>query len=193
MADISNLNLAANEPLNLDDYATIGGGGGSKFPRKGRYTLRAVESFPSEAFGTSKAGALTVQIDPTIVGPTNEGKQMKFTRISAKAFSRGGKSVSQVGDYLKACGVAGSLSNPQAIADAVEQTAGAIFEADLDWRAYGKESDGSVVELDGMENFPVREDGSHIPYVESKTVTDETGAPKKFWANLQIQRFHPRA
>lgn len=192
MADISSLNLAANEPLDLDTYATAGGGGNSKFPRKGRYTLRAVDSFPQEAFGTSKAGALTVQIDPTIIGPTNEGKVLKFTRISAKAYQRAGKPVSKVGDYLKACGVSGNLSNAQAIADAVEATAGAVFEADLDWRAYGKEADGTVVERDGMENFPTREDGSFIPYIESTTLLDEAGKPKKFWANLEIAWFHAR-
>ena len=192
MANIAELNLAPNEPLNLDDYATVGGGGNSKFPRKGQYTLRAADAFPQEAFGTSKAGALTVQIDPTIVGPTNEGKTLKFTRISAKTYQRKGKSVSKVGDYLKACGVSGNLNNAQAIADAVETTAGEIFEAGIDWRAYGKEADGTVVELEGMENFPTREDGSFIPYVESKTLTNEDGTAKKFWANLEITYFVPR-
>ena len=172
----------------MDNYASLGSG--RKFPVKGRYTLRTAESFPAEAFGTSRAGALTVQIDPTIVGPNSEGRILKYTRISGKSFKRGATSVSQIGDYLKSVGVTGTFGNWQQLADAVEQTAGRIFEADLDWRAYDK-STGRTIE--GMESFPSDGNGGHVPYVLSETEKDEEGNFKRIWANLEVTRFIPLA
>ena len=186
MASIAELNIAPSEPVNLDSYKL--GGAGRKFPGKGRYQLRAVESFTAESFGSNRdKTALTVQIDPTIVGPTNEGYQLRFTRVSGKTYKRGNDTVSQLGDYLKACGFTGTVpGDPQAQADLVEQTAGRVFEADLDWRAWDK-STGQTIK--GMQNFPKNEDGSHVPYVVSETDVDEDGNPRKIWANLEIVRF----
>lgn len=130
------------------------------------------------------------------MGPVGEGKQLKFTSVSAKAFQRGGKTVSQLGDYLKACGLTGQLSgDPQAQADAAEQTAGAVFEADLNWRLYakGENEDGSPLIIDGMENFPADGKGGFMPYVMSKGQVDAEGNPKRLWANLTIERFVPRS
>lgn len=192
-ADISNLNLQASEALDLDSYPVAGAG--KKFPPKGRYTLRATESFTSESFGESKAGALTIQIDPTIVGPIGEGRTLKYTRISAKTWkdTKTGKVRSQLGDYLKACGQSGSVSgNPQEQANAAEQTAGATFEAYLDWRLFAKGAnpDGSDLVIEGMENFPQDPNGGHVPFIPSPTQTDPaTGEAKRLWANLVIDGF----
>jgi hypothetical protein len=190
MASISNLNLQPSEDLNLDTYAVTSGGSGKTFPPKGRYTLRVRENFPNEAFGATKAGALSVAIDPTIVGPVGEGRQLKFTRLSAKTFKRGNSEASQLGDFLKACGITGVVpGDPQKLADLAESTANRTFEADLDWEAYAKNPDGSVVDVKGMQNFPKRDDGSYQPYLLSDHETDEQGQPKKIFANLRIQRF----
>ena len=186
-ADISQLGgLQPSEPLDFDIYQSASEG--RPFPKKGRYTLRAPDAFPSTAFGVSKAGALSVQIDPTIVGPTNEGFTLRFTRVSAKTWQRRDGVVSQLGDYLKACGRTGKLSSdPQEQADAAAETANAIYEADLDWRVYEK---GTGFVLDGMEKFPSDGNGGHLPYVPSPTVKDETtGEPKMLRANLQVTRF----
>jgi hypothetical protein len=192
MANISDLNITPTETLNLDDYATVGGG--KKFPVAGRYTLRAAESFPREAFGSNKAGnALTIQIDPTIVGPTNEGYQLRFSsgRISAKTYQRKGKWVSQLGDFLKAVGETGEVpGDPQEQANMVERTAGRVFEAGLDWRAWDP---STQTETEGMENFPSDGNGGHLPYLLSATQKDEDGNPKKIWANLQIVYFVPQS
>lgn len=198
MADISALgNLAPSEALDLDGYQ-LSTGAPKPFPRKGRYTLRARESFPADAFGKSKADALTVQIDPTIVGPTNEGFQLRFTRVSAKVYERGGVKVSQLGDYLKACGVTGRLSTPQEQANAAEATANLTFEAYLDWRLYakgeGRDDEGNPTGTDliisGMENFPKDEDGNPRPYVGSVIGrVDADGNPFVYRANLEIKRF----
>lgn len=194
MASIGNFDIVPAEPLNLDDYPTIGGRKERKFPNKGRYTLRTTDSFTEESFAPNKANtALTFAINPVIVGPTNEGYELKFNsgRISGKVYQRKGKSASQLGDYLKAVGVAGSVpGDPQAQADIVERTAGELFEASLDWRAYDKSTGRSV---EGMESFPADGHGGYLPYILSEAELDDNGDPKKIWANVEIAFFIPKS
>ena len=190
MADISALgNLAASEPLDLDGYKLSGGA--RPFPKKGRYTLRARGEFPAEAFGRSAAGALTVQIDPTIASGPNEGFQLRFTRVSSKVYQRGDSKVSQLGDYLKACGITGRIADDQDAANKAEQTANLTFDAYLDWRLYaaGELEGGAPLVIDGMDNFPKDEAGNPVPYVQSKVKVGEDGEPQVLRANLQIKRF----
>lgn len=186
MADISHLGgLNPVEALDLENYAD-NKESTFRLPPKGRYTLRAPESFPPAAFGRTKAGSLQVQIDPTIAGPTNEGFTVRFVKISAKTFDRSGTKVSQVGDYLRACGFKGTLSDEQAIADAIEMTAGSLYEAKLDWRAYNKRTGWS---LEGMERFPRNEDGTYQSWVTDPAEvgkTDENGRPLRVLASLFI-------
>jgi hypothetical protein len=199
MANISQFDIAPAEPLDLNDYPTIGGGSstGKKFPVKGRYTLRTTDSFTEESFAPNKANtALTFALNPVIVGPTNEGYTLKFSsgRISGKVYQRKGRPASQLGDYLKAVGITGTVpGDPQAQADLVESTAGMIFEAGLDWRAYDK---STGTEVAGMENFPSDGKGGHLPYLLSETETevDRNGntVPKKIWANVEIAFFVPK-
>ena len=187
MADLSHLGgLNPVEALDLANYAD-NKESTFRLPAKGRYTLRAPESFPPAAFGRTKGGALSIQIDPTIVGPTSDGFTVRFTKVSAKPFKRDGVTVSQVGDYLRACGFKGTLADEQEIADAVESTAGAIYEANLDWRAYYKDG----FSLQGMQRFPRLADGSYQSWVEHPTEKDENGNPVRVRANLIIDRFVP--
>jgi hypothetical protein len=188
MADLSHLGgLNPVEALDLDNYAD-NKESTFRLPAKGRYTLRAPESFPPAAFGRTNAGALKIQIDPTIVGPAHEGFTVRFVNISAKPYKRDGKTVSQVGDYLRAVGFVGVLADEQSIADAVEASAGTIYEAKLDWRAYSK----SGFSLQGMERFPKLADGTYQSWVEDPTLKDEKGNPVKVRANLIIDRFIPQ-
>lgn len=187
--DISGLgNLTTSEPLDMDTYAD------SKestfqLPEKGRYIVRAPESFPPTAFGSTQLGHLKIQVDPTIVGPKHENFTIRFTNISAKPFERSGARVSQVGDYLRACGRRGSLpGDPQAIADAVAATAGTTYQVDIDWKAYNKTTGFSVV---GMNNFPKTADGKPQPWVEDPGDTDENGSPKRLRANIEVKRYVP--
>jgi hypothetical protein len=175
MADISALGtLSPVETLDLENYAdqreTF------VLPRKGVYTLQAPESFPAAAFSATRAGYLSAQIDPTIMGPSNVGFKLRFIKVSAKPFSRSGKTVSQMGDYLRACGIKQRLASPQELANAVEATANQMYQAVLDWRAYDKETGFS---LEGMERFPLNDKGEHLPYVEvpGTTWVDEAGNP----------------
>ena len=188
MADISHLgNLNPSEPLDLDTYKL--GSGGRPFPPRGRYTLQAPEQF---TFGKTKAGNLSAQIDPTIVGPAPyDGRQLLYTRVSAKTFESGPrKGASQLGDYLKATGREGALSgDPQQAADAVVETANRTFEAELDWTLYHKPTQ---LKIEGMENFPTNGDGQRQPYIDSPSgELNEDGTPKRVWANLYIRRFLP--
>lgn len=197
MASIGNFNVAPTEPVDIAS-AYPASKPVRRFPNKGWYTLRTIDAFTPESFVPNKAGtALTFQIDPTIVGPTNDGYQLKFSsgRISAKTYTRTdrngqSKTVSQLSDYLKAAGYTGTVpGDAQEQANLVESMAGRTFDALLDWRAYDP---STGTETSGMENFPSDGQGGYLPYLESATVTDEQGKPKKIWANLEIVRFSVR-
>lgn len=193
MADISALgNLAPAEPIDMDMY-NLSTGVSKPFPRKGRYTLRAPESFTAEAFGRTNAGNLSVQIDPSIVGGPSDGYKLRFIRVSAKTYKRGNDTVSQLSDYLKACGQSGRLTgDPQEAADLVEQTANLTYDAFIDWRLFarGHRADGTDWVIDGMENFPKDpKTGEHVPYVQSEVQKGDDGEPLILRANLQVKRF----
>ncbi len=184
MADISS--LGALQPVDMLDLENYSDAKESTFvlPPKGVYQLQAPDTFPSAAYSRTNAGFLSVQIDPTIVGPTGQGMKLRFIKVSAKSFKRSGTTVSQVGDYLRACGFRGKLDDEQKIADAVEATAGQIYQARIDWRAYNKSTGFS---LEGMERFPSDGKGGHLPFVEDPTAVDpETGKPVRLRANLVI-------
>lgn len=180
-------NLVAAEPLDLDQYSEVKDKPKFQLPKKGRYLVRAPESFPDTAFGSTKAGHLKAQIDPTIVGPTNEGFQLRFVSISAKPYERSGGKVSQFGDYLRACGRKGALpGDPQALADAVAATAGQTYYVDIDWKAYNSVTG---MEVRGMENFPVDENGEPQSWIEDPQDLTDDGSPKRLRANLEVRRF----
>lgn len=187
MADLSHLGgLKAVEQLDLDNTYPVAKESTFQLPPKGTYVMRAPDSFPGAAFSRTKADDLSVQIDPTIVGPDHEGFTVRFVKVSAKVFNRNGKGVSQVGDYLKACGFSGVLKGEDQIIEAVETTAGATYQAKLDWRAYNKRTGWT---LEGMERFPKNEDGTHQSWVIDPTEvgkTDDTGRQLRVLANLTI-------
>lgn len=198
MADISALgNLEPTQTLNLNDYAAPKVGTGFRLPKAGRYTLRAPESFTAASFGKSRSNNLTVQIDPTIVGGDHDGFNIRFTRVSAKTYERDGKQVSQLGDYLLACGLGGEVpGDPQAAADAAEQTANATFEAVVDWKA---RDSATGAQVKGMKNFPSDGNGGYQSWTTlvdpstGEVIKDENGDPKRFRANLEIVKFIPAA
>jgi hypothetical protein len=183
-ADISNLsNLQAGEPLDHDIYVD------SKEipppPAKGEYVVRAAEQI---TFGATQAGFLQAQIDPTIVGPTSAGYQLRFTKVSAKPFKRGKATVSQLGDFLRAVyGANGPRpTTPQEQADAASSCAGATFRIFGDWEAYDKETKWT---LKGMENFPLLPNGERDPWVEVPNSAVDGGEPRKVRANFKVDRY----
>lgn len=195
MADISHLTGLQNSgQLSDDTYADV-----DTTPRglpvPGRYTLQAPERFSGEMFAVSRDGFLQARIDPTIVGGERDGYTLRYTRISSKVFDRNGVPASFFGDYLRACGQTADLTgDPQELADAVEETAGATFEADVDWELYarGHGPDGSDLSIRGMRKFPQNPDGSYASVIESETETDpRTNRPKLLFANLRVRRFIP--
>jgi hypothetical protein len=192
MADISHLgNLNPIETLDLGENYAENKRKTFQLPAKGRYTVQAPDSFPPEAFGRTKKNALYVDISPTIVGPTNEGFQLKRQRVYASTWKRDGKLVSGIGDYLIANGVRGVvLSDEQQLADAVEATAGRVYEVDLDWVANNY---STGFETKGMDSFPLLADGTRQSWVPDPTAKDENGNPVKVRAFLEIVRFHPAA
>lgn len=196
-ADISALGtLQPVEPLDLEAYQD-NKESNFQLPPKGRYTVQAPDNFTSEAFGrAARSGALTARVDPTIVGPTNGGYTIRFTKVSAKQFKRNGVTVSQLGDYLRACGFKQRLNDEQAQADAVEATANRVYEIEGDWRAYCKH-DGWAIE--GMERFPSDGSGGHQSWITHPTLkTNEAGEvdlngtePLRVLANFVVTRYVP--
>ena len=198
MASIGNFNIEPTESVDIaSSYPAKAAG--RRFPNKGWYTLRTTSSFTPESFVPNKANtALTFQINPVIVGPTNEGYELKFNsgRISAKTYSRTDrktgetKTVSQLSDFLRAVGYTGTVpGDAQGQADLVEMQAGKTFDAQLDWVAYDPSTQREVA---GMENFPSDGNGGYVPYLLSESQTDDQGNPKKIWANLTIRNFSTR-
>ena len=198
MASIGNFNIEPTETVDIaSSYPARAAG--RRFPNKGCYTLRTTDTFTSDSFAPNKAGtALTFQIDPVVVAPTNEGYQLKFNsgRISAKTYPRTDRKtqktnvVSQLSDFLKAVGYTGVVpGDHQSQADLVEQQAGKTFDALLDWRAYDPSTQREVV---GMENFPSDGNGGYVPYLLSDSALDDDGNAKKIWANLEIRSFSTR-
>jgi len=189
MIDISALGgLRPVEPLDLDEY--VDSRESFPLPPKGRYTVQAPPEFPAEAWGRSKANALTVLLNPTIVGGEFDGTRIPFMRVSAKQYERGGVKVSQLGDYLRACGIRGRLSDEQAQADAVDQTVNLLYEMDIDWRAYNK---GDKYQVEGMERFPMNGDGTRQQWIEHPSEKDlDTGEPLRLRANVFVRRFVPK-
>lgn len=181
MPDISALgNLNSSEPLDLSMYAEAKEST-FQLPKKGEYVLTAPPTIDEKAFGATQAGFLSAQVDPIITGPTNEGFQVRYTKVSAKPFKRGDTTVSQMGDYLKACGVEGTVpGDPQSLADLVASTAGRTYRAVLDWRAYDKETGFQV---EGMEKFPSDGNGGHTPFI---TVP---GTDRQVRANIIVRRY----
>lgn len=187
MADLSHLGgLNPVEQLDLDNTYPVAKERTFQLPAKGEYIVRAPETFPQEAFSHTKAGSFSAQIDPTIVGPDHEGFTIKYVKVSAKVFDRNGSKASQLGDYLKACGVSGRLSNEQEFADAVERTAGTNYKVKVDWRGYNKRTGWAI---EGMEKFPKLADGTYQSWTTDPTEegkTDENGRPLRVLANLTI-------
>lgn len=186
MANLSHLgSLNPVEHLELGDkYPAVKEKSSFRLAPKGVYSLQAPPEFPDTAFTRTKAGSLQITLDPTIVGPTNEGLLIKFQKVSSKVYDRSGQKASQVGDYLISCGFRGRLQNEQEIADAVEATASTVYQAKLDWRGYNKRTGWS---LEGMEKFPKLADGTHQAWtidpaevgkdVNGQPIADNSGTP----------------
>jgi hypothetical protein len=193
MADISMLgNLNPVDTLSGDTYKTTKAGSTFQLPRAGRYTLRSPE-FTAASFGKTNNGDLKIDLAPTIVGPSNENFQIRYAEVSAKPFDRDGGKVSMIGDYLRSVGYTGDIpGDPQALANLVESTAGATYEAIVDWRA----SKGRDFEIKGMKNFPVLANGDFQSWVNHPTekTTDENGKeqPLRVWARPRIVKFIPK-
>ena len=164
------------------------------FPRSGKYTVRAPEAITSDNFRKTKADNLSARVDPTIVGPTNEGFEVRFTDISAKNYTdpRSNLETSQVAQYLQAFGVTDELSgDPQQAADLIASTAGKTAEVILEWVA---EHRASGFKLRGMRNFPPDGNGGFQSFVtmsEESGLKDAQGEPLRLRANLYVSRWLP--
>lgn len=180
--------IKSTEPLDLENYAD-NRKAAFQLPKHGEYTVQVKEQFDETSFSrTQKTGALSASIDPKIIGPTNEGFTMRYVKVSNTPFKRDGKTVSQAGDFLRACGYQGVISDEQELADAIADQAGRLLQVELDWRAYNGKTGLSV---EGMSNFPKLANGDYQSWLEDPNDVDEKGNAKRVPARLYIRRFIP--
>lgn len=189
VVDISGLGtIEPAQPLDLSIYPE--NRPVREFPKAGRYTIQAPEAFPSEAFSKTRADNLSARVDPTIVGPSNEGYELRFTNLSAKVYqTREGKDTSQMGQYLQAFGIEEQLTGqPQQAVDLIASTAGQTADVYADWVA---EHRPSGFKLTGMKNFPSDGNGGYQPWIvhPDETVHDNKGNRLRLRANLVVRRW----
>ena len=166
------------------------------FPRSGKYTVRAPEAITTENFRKTNAGNLSARVDPTIVGPTNDGFEIRFVDISAKVYTdpRSNVETSQVAQYLQAFGINEELTgDPQQAADLIASTAGKTAEIIVDWSAEHRQSG---YKLRGMRNFPSDGNGgfkSAVPHPDNSPTGPKgaDGGPLMLRANLYVSRWLP--
>lgn len=189
VADIGHLGgLKTPDPIDISNYKDVPDG--PSLPPAGRYTVEAPASFPQTSFGATQAGFLSATVNPTICSGQEGAGLTVRQKISAKTFQRGGTTVSQFGDYLRAFDATATIpTENEALADAVALTAGRIYQIDADWSVYSKRPDGSVFKLDGMRKFPKNADGTYRPWVEDTEDKDAEGNAKRLRANLTVRRF----
>ena len=189
--DISSLGAQTTQPLDLSIYPEARKRSG--LPRAGTYTVQAPEVFTEESFRTAaSSGNLSARVDPTIVGPSNEGYNIRYVNVSATVYqTRDGKDTSQIGQYLQAFGVKEELTgDPQQAANLVTETAGKTAQVYADWVA---EHRPTGYKLRGMKNFPTDAAGAPQSCVEhpDETVVDAEGNRLRLRANLEVRRWIP--
>lgn len=191
-SNVSIANLGNLQPvdLDLDNYAEAAPKSSFRLPPAGRYTLRAPDSFTSEAFSATGSGALSARVDSTIISGEHAGFLIRYQRVSAAPF-KNDPNTSWMLRFLKACGVSGRITSTQDLADAVASTAGRAYEAELEWVAQDRSSGFAVK---GMRSFPQLSDGTYQSWVAHPTLTqrnERTGQDeaKRVWANIEVKRY----
>lgn len=171
MADISGLNLKRLDETNWDDYPP-GGGVRLRPHPAGRYTFKAV-ALKDIKFDTQD-GFLRFVNKATIQDAIEGREAVVWDYVTNKPYQTGRrKGASRMGDFLLAVGSDRRPSaDPQEWADAVEEGADALFEAQLNWDAYDAELEKQVAS--GEDEFPddPNHPGEKLPYV---VVDRETG------------------
>jgi hypothetical protein len=138
-----------------------------KFPPPapaGRYLFKAPDTFTYE----DHDGFLRVIVDPVEIQDPPEGKasSIRFTRCSAKPREIGRLAgTSRLTDYIKACGMPPVEStDPNDWVAAITSTAGAFFEAYIDWDAYDSETQETLAnQYSEFEDDP-ENPGGKLPY-----------------------------
>lgn len=194
MADLSGLNLKNPSETNWDDYPP--GGGERKPPHPaGTYTFVAPE-LKDIKFDTQDGNLRFVnkaQIQDALEGKAD----LVFDYVTNKPYARGKRQgASRMGDFLLAVGSDARPQSHQEYADAVEEAAGAVFEAVLDWDAYDPDLGKEVANGEGDFPDDPNRPGEKLPYVVVDRTTgarvpiDQEGSNTKRVAARQRIRFY---
>lgn len=141
-------------------------------------------------FDAGKEGWPQVIFDHTVEGGDEDGKGIRFDRISTKPFERGGVQVSWASDFLHACGDTSRPATKKQYLESMAAQEGKPFKAVADWEAYCKVCENSVK---GMKSFPEDENGVRQSRINCPTgcVDEATGEPNLIYANARITRYIP--
>lgn len=197
MADISGLTLNAPEPIDFDNYQE--GGEYTPPPVEGQYFVQSPSNVVVKASGekadrdaitisSTKEGQLKATLNPLTITDANAagvGYQILYTGISAKKSKN--RNSSQVGDYLRANGIASvSDQTPQGLANLIEMTAGRIFPVTTRWEAYCKDCDYTV---EGQDKFPkaAEDDSTNVGGRSYKVPCAH--CKKDLYARLKVNRY----
>ena len=154
----------------------------------GIYTLRAGKP----DYDVGGEGFPVAIFDHAVEGGPEEGKQVRFDRISTKPFLRRGITVSFALDFLRACGDASRPKTKRETLECLGAQEGKLFKAQVDWEAYCKSCENSIK---GMRDFPFVEgsETEHQSRIECPTAgcTNEKGEPNLIYGNARIQRYIP--
>lgn len=178
-ADIAQTNLKAFDPI---DFGTgYQDGGKPQLPAEGRYFGQAPQ-ITDASFSSTQEGYLKVTLDPiTLVNnPASNGYQVRFTNLSAKKYSN--REASQVGDFLRACGLPVQPKSNDELKQALKMASGKVFQFGLQWEVYNKatkESWKGTETLEALDGW--NKTGKFLP-----DPFDET---KKLYANGKIRYF----
>lgn len=126
----------------------------------------------------------------TVAGGDEDGKEIRFDRISTKPFERSGVQVSFAQDFLRACGDTSRPSTKKEYAEALAAQEGRPFKASVDWEGYCKLCETAIK---GQREFPQDENDVHQSRIPcpSGCTDPENGEPATVYANARIQRYIP--
>ena len=162
--------LKAPDPAQWDEYDK---------PRPmlpaGRYTGRVPDKVQIEA---DDEGFIKVILDPIQIvdAPAGFRDQVRFERLSSRPRTMGRlKGTSRLTDFLLATGTEPVRSeDPEAWVQAIESTAGQLFDFFVDWRAYDKETE--EVLADSYDDFPMNGDGNKQGYMVNPKTNNRVAA-----------------
>lgn len=174
MADVAQMDTILFDPI--EGNYEEGGKAFVALPPEGKY-FGVAPLITDENFGVTKAGYLSVSLDPITItnpGQAGDGYKIRFTKLSAKKFSN--RNGSQIMDYLRACGLDVKPNSTEELKNYIKMTSGKTFQFALIWEGYDK-------------NDPDREIRGADAFGGQTWVESAVDPEVRVWANGKVRFF----